>query len=167
MFEGGVEQVRVMEMDVLVILNIFAFWIVGDVQELIVVVASICDAMRVIAVLPNFSGEVVAHGEGEASFYQLNAAFDGVIVGGCDQDVNVIGHDDEAVELKATLFAVTRECVQHKVGVCGALKNATALMGDSSDGEGFGLNAKALGGIGGHISGAKAQICVVGVRCPG
>lgn len=79
-------------------------------------------------------------------------------MGGRDQDVNVVRHDDEAVESKATLFAVTRERIHHEVGVCGALKDATALMGDRSDGEGFGLNANALRGIGGHISGAKAPI---------
>jgi len=80
-----------------------------------------------------------------------------VIVGWRDQDVNVVRHDDEAVESKATLIAVTSERVQHEVGVCGALKDATALMGDRSDGEGFGLNANALRGIGEHISGAKAR----------
>lgn len=74
-----------------------------------------------------------------------------------DQDVNVVGHNDEAVELKASLFAVTRERVHHKVGVFGALKDAPALMGDRGDGEGFGLNANAAGGIGRHISGAKAR----------
>jgi hypothetical protein len=96
----------------------------------------------------------------------LDASLDGVIVGWRDQDVNVVGHDNEAVESKATLVAVTRERVHHEVGVCGALKDAPALMGDRSDGEGFGLNANAVGGIGGHISGAKARFGV-GVRCPG
>jgi hypothetical protein len=157
-FGCGVEQMCVMEMDVQVILNIFTCWVIGDVEELIVVVARICDSMRVIAVLPNLSGEVFANGEGKAALYQLDAAFDGVIVGGRDQDVNVVGHDDEAVELKAALFAVTRERIHHEVGVCGALKDAPALMGDRGNGEGFGLNANAVGGIGGHISGAKAPI---------
>jgi hypothetical protein len=157
MFGCGVEQMPVMEMDVRVILNIFAFWVIGDVKELIVVVASICDSMRVVAVLPNLPGEVIANGERKASLDQLDAALDGVILGGRDQDVNVVGHDDEAVEPEAALFAVTRECVHHEVGVCGALKDATALMGDRGDSEGFGLNAYAVGGIGGHISGAKAR----------
>jgi hypothetical protein len=58
---------RVVEMDVRVILNVFSFWVIGDVEELIVVVARICDAMRVVAVLPNLSGEIVANGEGKAS----------------------------------------------------------------------------------------------------
>jgi hypothetical protein len=76
--------------------------------------------------------------------------------------VNVVGHDDEAVESKAALFAVARERVHHKDGVCGALKDAMALMGDRGDGEGFGLNANAVGGIGRHISGAKAPIPCLG-----
>ena len=141
----------------------FRFWVIGDVEELIVVVARICDSMRVVAVLPNLSGEVIANGERKASLDQLDAALDGVIVGRRDQDVNVIGHDDEAVELKAALFAVTRERIHHEVGVCGALKDAPALMGDRSDGEGFGLNANALRGIGGHISGAKAPLSWLGL----
>lgn len=157
---------RVVEMDVRVILNVFACWVIGDVEELVDVVVGVCDAMDVVPVLRDFSREVFANGEGEAALYQLDAAFDGVIVGGRDQDMNVVGHDDEAVESKATLFAVARERVQHKVGVCGALKDATALMGDRSDGKGFGLNANAVGGIGGHISGAKAPI-PGWVRCPG
>ena len=97
MFGCGVEQMCVMEMNVRMILNAFAFWVIGDVEELIVVVACVCDAVGVVAVLPDFSREVFANGEGEASLDQLNAALDGVIVGWCDQDVNVVGHDDEAV----------------------------------------------------------------------
>jgi hypothetical protein len=89
-----------------------------------------------------------------------------VIVGGRDQEVNVVGHDDEAVKSKTTLFAVAKERIHHKVGVCGALKDAMALMGDRSDGEGFGLNANAFRGMRGHISGAKARFGV-GVRCLG
>jgi hypothetical protein len=156
-FGGGVESMRVMEMDVGMMLNIFACWVIGDVEKLIVVIVRICDAMCVIAVLPNLSGEVIANGEGEASLDQLDAALDGVILGWRDQDVNVVGHDDEAVELEATLFAVTRERVHHKVGVCGALKDATAFIGDRGDSEGFRLNSNALRRIGGHISGAKAR----------
>jgi hypothetical protein len=166
MFGCGVEQMRVMEMNVRVILNVFSFWVIGDVEELIVVVASICDSMRVVAVLPNLSGEVVANGEGKASLDQLDATLDGVIVGWRNQNVNVFRHNDEAVESKAALFAVAKERIHHKVGVCGALKDATALMGDRSDGEGFGFNANALRGIGGHISGAKARF-VCRFKCPG
>jgi hypothetical protein len=70
---------RVVEVDVGVILNVFACWVIGDVEELVVVVARVCDAMCVVAVLPDFSREVFANGEGEASLDQLDAAFDGVI----------------------------------------------------------------------------------------
>jgi hypothetical protein len=140
---------RVVKVDVRVVQDVFAFGVVGDVEELIVVVVRVCDAVGVVAVLPDFSREVFANGEGEASLDQLDAAFDGVIMGGRDQDVNMVGHNDEALELKATLFAVTRDCIHHEVAVCGALKDATALMGDRGDGEGFGLNANALRGIGG------------------
>jgi hypothetical protein len=59
---------RVVEMDVRVILNAFAGWVIGDVEELIVVVSRVCDAVGVGAVLPDFSREVFANGEGEAAF---------------------------------------------------------------------------------------------------
>ena len=84
-------------MDVGVILNVFACRVIGDVEELVVVVVRVCDAVGVVAVLPDFSREVFANGEGEAAFYQLDAAFDGVIVGWRDEDVNMVGHDGEAV----------------------------------------------------------------------
>ena len=63
-----------MEMNVRVVLYIFTFWVIGDVEELIVVIASIRDAMRVVAILPNPSGQVIANGEGKASLDQLDAA---------------------------------------------------------------------------------------------
>jgi hypothetical protein len=157
---------RVVEMNVGVILHIFARRVIGDVEELVVVVVRVCDAVGVVAVLPDFFREVFAHGKGKAALYQLDAAFDGVIVGRRDQDVNVVGHDDEAVEPEAALSAVARERIHHEVGVCGALKDATALMGNHGDREGFRLNANAFRGIGGHISGAKAPNSVL-VKCPG
>ena len=67
---------RAVKVDVRMILNVFAFWVIGDVEELMVVVVRVCDAMCVVAVLPNLSGEVIANGEGKASLYQLDAALD-------------------------------------------------------------------------------------------
>lgn len=63
-------------MNVRVILNAFAFWVIGDVEELMVVVSCVCDAVGEVAVLPDFPREVFANGEGEAAFYQLDAALD-------------------------------------------------------------------------------------------
>ena len=73
--------------------------------------------MGMIAVLPDFPGVVFADGEREAAFDELHRTFDGVIEGRCKKDVDVVGHDDEAVELEAALFAVAEECCEHQVSV--------------------------------------------------
>ena len=41
---------------------------------------------------------------------------------GCDERVDVIGHDHEAVELETALFAVAEEGGDHELGVKSALK---------------------------------------------
>ena len=53
------------------------------IYALIVEVALIDDAMGVIAILPDGGLQVVADGEGEATFDELNAAFDGLVRGRC------------------------------------------------------------------------------------
>jgi hypothetical protein len=82
------------------------------------------------------------------------------------QNVNVVGHNDEAVELKAALFPVTKDGVHHEIGVCGALEYASACVSDRSDCEGLRFDANPLRGMGGHISGAKA-LSWAHRRCPG
>lgn len=37
------------------------------------------DAMRVVALLPDFAGGSFAYGEGESAFEELSAAFDGQV----------------------------------------------------------------------------------------
>jgi hypothetical protein len=93
-------------MDVRVVRVFFPDWIIGDVQELTCEVVSVCNAMGVVAVLPDFSGLVFARSEGESAFDELGAAFDGVVLRGCEDYVDVVGHDDERVEKKPAGVAV-------------------------------------------------------------
>jgi hypothetical protein len=55
----------------------------------------------------------------------------------CDESVDVIRHDDEAVELKASGVAVSEECCDDMVGVAIRLKNTAALVGDDRQGVGL------------------------------
>ena len=130
------------------------------------VVGRIGYAMGVITILPDFTFAFVADGERETTFDELDAAFNALVGGGCQQSVQVIGHDDEAVELEAALFAVAEKGRHHEVGVGGALEDAVSLVRDRSDGEGLGIDSNSWVGKRRHISGAKAQFVVVRY-CPG
>jgi hypothetical protein len=57
-----------------------------------------------------------------------------LVYGGRDEDVRVIGHDDEAVELEAVLIAVLEERCNEEFGVGRALEVAMLLEGRDGDG---------------------------------
>ena len=107
------------------------------------VVSCVGDAVCVVSIQPDFAVELIAHGEREPALDELDAAFDGLVRSGCDEHVDVIGHDDEAVEREAGLIAVTEEGVHHKIRVDGALENSVTLVRDGGDSEGLGLNSDA------------------------
>mgnify|MGYP001599632765 CR=1 FL=1 len=107
----GVEAVCVASVDVQVVDAVFAGRVVGNVLELALVVIDVGDAMGMIAVLPDFALKVFADGVGEAPFDELDAAFDGLVGSGCQKDMKMVGHDDEAVESIAGLIAVAEEGV--------------------------------------------------------
>jgi hypothetical protein len=70
--------------------------------------------------------------EGEASLDEFDGMLDGF--GGGAEDVDVVGHDDEAIKEKFTLIAIAKECRDHEFGVGGALEDAYALVGYGSEG---------------------------------
>jgi hypothetical protein len=157
----GIEAVPVGSVDVGIVWIVFASRVICDVEELVLVVSCVGDAMGVIAALPDLAFDLVADGEGEATFNELDAAFDGLVRGGCDERVDVVRHDDEAVKCETGLIAVTEERVHHEIRVCGALKDAVTLIGDGRDGEGFGFDSDAWAGVRRHISGAKARFVAI------
>ena len=63
--------------------KITAFGILSYVGKLIVEVFGVADSMLMEAGLPYFSGELLAHGVGEAAFDALGAAFDCLLWCGC------------------------------------------------------------------------------------
>jgi hypothetical protein len=119
-----------------------------------------------VSILPEVALEVVADGEGKAAFDELDATLDGLTRRGCQQDVEMVRHDDEAMECEAGLIAVPKQRVDHELRGCSALEDAVALMCDNSDGERFGIDSHSWAAIRRHISGAKAQIYGEG-ECPG
>ncbi|HWW96368.1 MAG TPA: hypothetical protein VNY74_01665 [Edaphobacter sp.] len=74
---------------------------VGDVGGVIV---GVDDAVICIAPLPDI--QLTLQSKGEASLYELHCFFERDLRGGCDEQVDMIGHDDEGVELKAILFSL-------------------------------------------------------------
>jgi hypothetical protein len=52
-----------------------------------------------------------------SAFDELDGMFDGYIVSGSDQKVDVLGHDDESVELKPAFTSVSIERLQKEADV--------------------------------------------------
>jgi hypothetical protein len=52
-----------------------------------------------------------------SAFDELDGVFDGYIVSGSDQKVDVLGHDDESVELKPAFTSVSIERLQKEADV--------------------------------------------------
>ena len=82
--------------------------------------------------------------EGVAAFDVLNALGCGLVLGGSDQNVDVVGHDDEAVELEAAFVAVLKECLDEAFGVGCDLEVPVPLEG--CDGNGVGIQRLTDGG---------------------
>ena len=61
--------------------------------------------------------ELALEAEGETAFDVLHGFFQRDVGGRREQGVQVIGHDDEGVELEASLIAVVGECLEEEVGV--------------------------------------------------
>jgi len=136
-----VEAVRVVGVDVGVVREVFAGGVVGDVEELVAEVVGVAGAVFVIAGVPDLSWGLLAGGEGVSAFDVLDAFGCGLVGSGSDEDVDVVGHDDEAVELEAGLVAITEEGRDEEVGVGGALEVAMLLEGGDGDGLGARLAA--------------------------
>jgi hypothetical protein len=108
MHGDGVETVFVGCVDVGVGGVVFSSWVVGDVSKLILIVACVSEAVRMVSVLPRVALEVVADGEGKAALDELDATLDGLIRGGCQQGVEMVRHDDEGVECEAGLITIPK-----------------------------------------------------------
>lgn len=74
--------------------------------------------------------------EGKTSFDELHRFFDGDVGCGREDHVDVVGHEDEGVQLIAAFGAVVVEEMEKKVGVRVGLEKAAAIRGDGGDEEG-------------------------------
>jgi hypothetical protein len=74
--------------------------------------------------------------EGVAAFDVLNAFGGGFVYGWRDEDVGVVGHDDEAVSLEAVFGLMLEEGLDEEFGVGCSLEVAMSLEGQYGDGVG-------------------------------
>ncbi len=115
---------------------VFPGGIVGDVEELVVEVMGVADSVFVVAGVPDLAGRLLAGGEGVSPLDELDAAGGALVHCGCDQEVDVVGHDGEGVELELGCVPVAEECCDEEFGVYGSLEMAMPLVGE--DGQGVG-----------------------------
>jgi hypothetical protein len=94
----------------------------------------VADAMVGEAALPDreFGGEAV----GEASLDESDSAFESFLRG--EEEMNVVGHDDEGVEFVVSFGTVVLEGFEEEFGVAFDLKEAAAVVGSAGDEEGSG-----------------------------
>jgi len=105
-----------------------------DVIAVGIQIACIFDAALCKAVLPDRHARFET--ERESTLDELHGLFEGDVLCRRDQDMNVIGHEDECVELVASFGAVVFEQVEEKVRVRVGLKEAAAIRGHGGDEEG-------------------------------
>ncbi|MDR3735765.1 MAG: hypothetical protein P4L10_09530 [Acidobacteriaceae bacterium] len=96
-------------------------------------------------------------------FRHLDATLDGLLRRRGEQDVQVIGHDHEAVQQITAFIAIVEEEFDHLFGVSRALKDAKTVVGDGCDSVRLRIGAHASGV---NTSGAKARFCA-GSECAG
>jgi len=108
-------------------------------------VGVVADAVVGEAPLPD--GEAGGEAVGEASFDELHRTLEGDGLRG-EQEVEVVGHDDEGVEEVVAFAAVVLEGVEEEFGVGGDLEEAAAVVGGGGDEVGAGAS-----GAGGGVKG--------------
>jgi len=102
---------------------------VGEVGEEVV---AITHASVGEAALPD--GEVGFEAVRESAFDELDGSFEGDALWG-EEQVDVVGHDDEGVEFVVAFAAVALERVEKKLGVGRLLEEAAAIPGLGADEE--------------------------------
>ena len=111
------------------------------------------------AALPD--GEFGGEAAGEAALDEVHDLRDGFVDWG-EEQVGVVGHDDEGVEFVCALGAVVLEGFEEELGVRGDLEEAAAVVGDGGDEEGAGgggslrfRHAERIEGVRGAVGDAR------------
>ena len=94
----------------------------------------VTDAMVSEASLPD--GELGGEAVGEASLDESDGALEGFVRG--EEEVDVVGHDDEGVEFVVSFGSVVLEGFDEEFGVAFDLEEAAAIVGSAGDEEGSG-----------------------------
>jgi hypothetical protein len=98
----------------------------------------------------------MADGKGISALDVLDALCCGLIFSRSDQDVRMVGHDDEAVELESAFGLMLEEGLDEEFGVGCALEVAMLLEGRDGDGVSALLLADRGHGLREHTPGAEA-----------
>lgn len=105
-----------------------------DVIAMRVVVARVFDAAKREALFPD--GHFGFETKGEASFDVLERFLDGDARSRRQDEMDVVRHEDESVDLVAASGAIFIEKLEEEVRVRVGLEKAAAIGGDGSDEEG-------------------------------
>lgn len=135
----GIDLVREAGMNEGIVRVLSSGRIVCNVEELILKILHVANAMFVESFLPDVAPELIAHREGEAAFDELCRAFDGLR--GREKNMKMVRHDDKTVEEIAPLFAITKEDGKAEFGVCSSLENAKTIVSDRGESKGLRLDA--------------------------
>ena len=98
----------------------------------------VADAMVGEATLPD--RELGCEAVRKAALDEAHYSFEGDSLRGEDQ-MNVIGHDDEGVQLVVALASVVLKCFHEEFGVDGKLEEAATVVGRSGDEEDAGAGS--------------------------
>jgi hypothetical protein len=115
-----------------------------DVVAMHFEIAPVFDAALCEAVFPD--GHFGFEAEGESAFNELHGLLDGDDWRGREKDVDVIGHEDEGVDLIAASGTIFVQELYQEFCVGASLEKAAAIGGNGGDEEGADL----LRGEGGH-----------------
>ncbi len=117
--------------------------------------------------MPDSPERLLADCVGVSAFDELNAAGCALVDGWRDENVNVIGHDDEGVEFEAALIAITEECGDKELGVCCSLEVSMLLECGDRDGVGVWALTDCGHGQEGIPQGLKPLLAPVGLETQG
>ena len=104
-----VDAVEIPGVDVWIVFVLLTGRIICDVNELILEVIVVPNSVFVVSTVPDFSGCLLTCSEGVAALDVLNALCCRFVYDGCNQNVDVIGHDDETVQFKALSVPLLEE----------------------------------------------------------
>jgi len=123
-------------MDVRIILKVFAFGIVRDVEQLGAEVVFIANPMLMITGVPDAARSLIRKCEGVAALDELNALCRAYIDCRSNEDVDMVRHNGEAVQEEFPGIAVTEKRDDEELGVFSAQEVAVAAGGQDCDGVG-------------------------------